>query len=126
MPSITYSHLRQSGDCLPPRPRQSLCRTINYFYYGTLRTTWGDTNVVTGNCSGILGGVNNTDSGLNDTFIAGSGIAAVNPNSLHINGLWANGIPGPGPGAALPGTVYFDNIASLPFPWNTCNVLMIV
>ena len=42
-------------------------------------------------------------------FIAGTGITAVNPGSLHVNGLWANGIPGPFVGIpVLPiGTVYY-------------------
>ncbi|MBL7692884.1 MAG: hypothetical protein JNM41_14925 [Flavipsychrobacter sp.] len=65
------------------------------------------------NFSSILGGQNNNDGGFANAHIAGSGIAlgpgVGNPNSLHINGLWANGIPGPF--LAIPplpiGTVYF-------------------
>lgn len=49
------------------------------------------------NFSSILGGQNNNDGGFANAHIAGSGIAlgpgVGNPNSLHINGLWANGIP---------------------------------
>ena len=44
-------------------------------------------------------GHHNNDGGFANAHIAGSGIAlgpgVGNPNSLHINGLWANGIPGP-------------------------------
>ena len=28
-----------------------------------------------------------------NTHIVGSGISAAIPNALHVNGLWANGIP---------------------------------
>lgn len=45
----------------------------------------------------IFCGHHNNDGGLANAHIAGSGIAlgpgVGNPNSLHINGLWANGIP---------------------------------
>ena len=54
-------------------------------------------NTSSANYSAILGGSGNSDSGYSNAFIAGSGIvlsATVgNPNSLHVNGLWANGVP---------------------------------
>jgi hypothetical protein len=86
----------------------------------------GDANNISGSFSAVLGGQGNNDSGLNDVFIAGSGIAAVNPASLHVNGLWANGIPGPGPGGALLGTVFFAVMPFLPAPFNTYKFLAIV
>jgi hypothetical protein len=69
----------------------------------------GTNNISSGACSAILGGQGNNDSGLNDVFIAGSAIAAVNPGTLHINALWANAIPGPFGAVPIlpPGTVYF-------------------
>jgi hypothetical protein len=67
----------------------------------------GGCNVITGPCSAILGGAGNSDGGLANVQIAGSGIAAVNANSLHVNGIWANGIPvyAGGPAPAV-GTVF--------------------
>ena len=75
------------------------------------------------NYSAILGGANNNDMGLNNVFIAGSGINAVNVNSLHIEGLWSSPATGiTGPGTALPpGSVYWDHIGTC-----ACKVLMIV
>jgi hypothetical protein len=74
----------------------------------------GTNNISSGACSAILGGQGNNDSGFNDVFIAGSGIAAVNPASLHINGLWANGILY-NPLVALPvGTVFAMPVGSTP------------
>lgn len=69
----------------------------------------GNNNTVSGPCSAILGGQNNNDGGLANVHIVGSGIAAVNPNTLHVNALWAGAIPGPFPAvpALAPGTVYF-------------------
>jgi len=43
----------------------------------------GHKNCVAGNCSAILGGANNSDGGLNNVFIAGSGITASLPNMLY-------------------------------------------
>jgi hypothetical protein len=50
-----------------------------------------------------------------DTHIIGSGITAVNAGALHINGLWANGIPdatttGPWP----TGTIVFVPVGAMP------------
>ncbi len=72
----------------------------------------GEGNKVTVQGNAILGGVNNSDNSLNGVMIAGNGITAAIPDALHINGLWANGIPGPiFGGAGLPvGTVYWDNV----------------
>lgn len=53
----------------------------------------GSGNRVSGTFSSISGGTGNNDGGLTNVHIAGSGITAVNPGSLHVNGLWANGIP---------------------------------
>jgi len=55
------------------------------------------------------GGANNNDTGLNNVFIAGSGISTgLIPSALHVSGLWANGLPtypGSGPGYTT-GTVF--------------------
>lgn len=80
----------------------------------------GAHNTVSGNFSSILGGQNNNDGGFANAHIAGSGIAlgpgVGNPNSLHINGLWANGIPF-NPLFATPGTVFALAPGALPlFP----------
>lgn len=77
----------------------------------------GDTNTIYGACSSILGGSGNNDGGLNNVIIAGSGITAVNPNTLHVNGLWANGVPNAGAGPFPQGTVFWLPAgAPLPFP----------
>ena len=86
----------------------------------------GQNNILSGDqFNAILGGQNNNDAGLAGVMIAGNNITAVNPDTLHINGLWANGIPGPGSGGAIPGTVYWQYISSLPVPFNSCQILMI-
>jgi hypothetical protein len=71
----------------------------------------GTNNISSGACSAILGGQGNNDGGFNDTFIVGSGInvgAVGIPNALHVNGLWANGLPtyAGGPPIAPAGTVF--------------------
>jgi len=57
----------------------------------------GANNTISGACSSILGGHNNNDGGLANAHIVGSGVAlgagVGNANSLHVNGLWANGMP---------------------------------
>ena len=68
----------------------------------------GESNRVTGQLNAILGGVNNDDNGLAGVMIAGNSITAINPDTLHINGLWANNIPGPGFGTCPTGTIYWD------------------
>lgn len=69
----------------------------------------GDGNTVSGLRSVIVGGVGNNDAGLNDVVIAGTGIAAVLANTLHVNALWAGGIPfAPGGAGMLPGQIYWD------------------
>ena len=76
----------------------------------------GENNVVTGAYSAILGGNGNNDGGFANTMIVGSGINAVVPGALHVNGLWANGLPvypGFGPGYA-PGTVFVLPAATPP------------
>jgi hypothetical protein len=70
--------------------------------------------------SSILGGSGNNDGGLNNVFIAGSGInagAVGIPNALHVNGLWANGLP-VNPATAPPGTVFISTTPVLP-AWAT-------
>ncbi len=68
----------------------------------------------------------NNDGGLNGVMITGNGIVGTIPNALHVNGLWANGIPGPvfGGGGAPIGTVYFDTV-TVP-GYGPANFLMIV
>jgi len=91
---------------------------IRYF-----TSTWGDRKGKSaaqgGAFSSILGGSGNTiGAGYNNAHIIGSGIVlgpgVGNPNSLHINGLWANGIP-LWPVVAPTGTVVQVNSAG-PFP----------
>jgi len=81
----------------------------------------GHKNTVAGNCSSILGGFNNYDGGYDNVFIAGSGIALSatvgNPNSLHVNGLWANGIPDGTLGPFNTGTIFWLPVGVVPtFP----------
>ena len=52
----------------------------------------------------FLGGQNNNHGGMAGLMIAGNGITAAIPNALHVNGLWANGIPNC-PTAAITGKV---------------------
>jgi hypothetical protein len=90
----------------------------------------GFNNCVASSCASILGGTGNSiPAGFANAHIAGSGIAlgpgVGNPNSLHVNGLWANGIPGPGYALGVSNTVYFDTVPSLPVPYNACKFLMI-
>lgn len=68
----------------------------------------GANNTVSGPCSAILGGHNNNDGGLSNVHIVGSGITALSPNTIHVNGLWANGLPtyAGGPPIAPAGTVF--------------------
>ena len=69
----------------------------------------GSGNVVTQQGNAILGGVNNNDGTLAGVMIVGNNIPAAIPNALHINGLWANGIPGPytAPPSFPSGTVWY-------------------
>ena len=57
----------------------------------------GFNNTVSSSGNAILGGVNNNDTALPGVMIAGNNINAASgpliPNALHVNGLWANGIP---------------------------------
>jgi hypothetical protein len=76
----------------------------------------GLNNRVTGDFSAILGGNGNNDNGLANVHIAGSGITAVNTDSLHINGLWANNIPVNPVTAPVAGTVFVWNLPGVP-PW---------
>ena len=85
----------------------------------------GYNNQVSGQLNGIIGGANNNDAGLAGVMIAGNNITAVNNNALHIEGLWACAIPGPGYGGGITNTVYYDVFPTLPPPWNACKVLMI-
>jgi len=79
----------------------------------------GYNNCVAGSCSAILSGANNYDGGLNNVFIAGSGITGVCANTLHVNALWANGLPfnPPGPLTPAQGTIFVLPYGSTPsFP----------
>ena len=75
----------------------------------------GQFNTVADSCSSILGGAGNTiPAGFPNSFIAGSGIVlnpsvVGNPNSLHVNGLWAS------------------NMCTFPigFPYNTGTVFVV-
>ena len=57
----------------------------------------GFNNTVSSSGNAILGGVNNNDTALPGVMIAGNNINAASgpliPNALHVNGLWANGLP---------------------------------
>ncbi len=80
-----------------------------------IATIGGGTNNVINPGTGdnaILGGSFNNDAGLSSVMIAGNGIAAVRPNALHINGLWANGIPLAGGGFPF-GTVMYKTFGTL-------------
>ena len=98
----------------------------------------GHGNVITGSCSVIAGGFHNTvfgsyssilggslndDGGLNNVFIAGSGINAGVvgiPNALHVNGLWAGALPVSGvPLVGAPGTIYQGLLGAPPIPGAT-------
>ncbi len=81
----------------------------------------GNGNCVADSCSSILGGANNTiPAGFPNAHIVGSGIVlnagtVGNPNSLHVNGLWANGIPAYPTGYPYPvGTVFSAPIGVTP------------
>ena len=74
----------------------------------------GNGNMVSGSCSSILGGSGNSDGGNSNVFILGSSITAVLPDTTHINGLWANGIPSlPGGIGTVPKQVYWDCVGNL-------------
>lgn len=88
-----------------------MCRRYPFIYFS------GSNNCVAGNFSVILGGTGNSDGGFNNVFIAGSGISAVNPNSLHVNGIWANGIPNGLSGPFPAGTLFWLPVGTVPtFP----------
>jgi len=90
----------------------------------------GHKNTVAGNCSSILGGFNNYDGGYDNVFIAGSGIALSatvgNPNSLHVNGLWASSMCTYPTGFPYnPGTVFVLPVGS-PVPSGITGALYIM
>ena len=94
----------------------------------------GEKNCVIAHCSSIMGGCNNTICGDYSAILGGSGNTVPagfsyvgifgqninNPlnmsnNTLHVNGLNANSIPGPG-GLGLPsGTIFWD-APGMPWP----------
>ena len=77
----------------------------------------GSGNQLSGAYSAILGGHNNNDGGLAGAMIVGNGISAAGPalpNTLYINGLWANAIPNCAfGGTAATFQVYWDSLANL-------------
>ena len=95
----------------------------NYIVPGTNHASifGGNNNSVADSCSSILGGTGNViPAGFANSHIVGSGItlgAGVgNAGSLHVNGLWANGIQF-NPLGANPGTVFALAPGALPlFP----------
>ncbi len=95
----------------------------NYIAPGTNHASifGGNNNSVADSCSSILGGTGNViPAGFANSHIVGSGItlgAGVgNAGSLHVNGLWANGIQF-NPLGANPGTVFALAPGALPlFP----------
>ena len=83
----------------------------------------GQTNVINSDYSSIIGGNGNSipaGAGFINRHIIGSAIAlgagVGYPNSLHINGLWANGIPNAGLGPFPVGTVFW-NAPGAPIPF---------
>ena len=77
----------------------------------------GSGNQLSGAYSAILGGHNNNDGGIAGAMIVGNGISAAGPalpNTLYINGLWANAIPNCAfGGTAATFQVYWDSLANL-------------
>ena len=79
----------------------------------------GFNNTVSSSGNAILGGVNNNDTALPGVMIAGNNINAASgpliPNALHVNGLWANGIPLWTGVGFTPNQVYMSN-GTAPLP----------
>ncbi len=76
----------------------------------------GSGNCIADSCASILGGTGNiVPAGLPNTHIVGSGITAVCANTMHIEGLWACGLPVyPAFYPYAPGTVFAAPIGGTP------------
>ena len=70
--------------------KNKYCAGIHY-----LSIFSGHNNTVAGNCSAILGGVNNYDGGLDFVGIFGQSVTGVIPNAFHAENFVGQNMPGP-------------------------------